>query len=109
MSDFSATDCFQAGRPLCGGQTWRPEAGPAWHWYDFLCSYCYVGQDRTAILRRNGLEVVELPLQIHPEIPRGGVAVGPRRGAMYEQLAQEAHAAGLSLHWPRRLPFSRPA
>jgi predicted DsbA family dithiol-disulfide isomerase len=39
------------------------------HWYDFLCPFCYVGQSRTAILRRYGLDVIELPFQAHPDIP----------------------------------------
>ena len=99
----------ELNRPLPGERDWTPERGVVWHWYDFLCPFCYVGQDRTTILRRHGLEVVNLPLQIHPEIPCGGIAAGPRRGAMYERLEQETREAGLELHWPPRLPFSRPA
>jgi predicted DsbA family dithiol-disulfide isomerase len=79
------------------------------HWYDFLCPFCYVGQHRTAILARHGLQVVELPFQAHPDIPPGGRAVGPRSGAMYEMLEREAKAAGLALHWPARLPDTRRA
>jgi hypothetical protein len=37
------------------------------HWYDFLCPFCYVGQHRTAILVRHGLQVEELPFQAHPD------------------------------------------
>jgi predicted DsbA family dithiol-disulfide isomerase len=79
------------------------------HWYDFLCPFCYVGQHRTAILERHGLNVVELPFQAHPEIPPGGTAVGPRRGPMYAMLEREAKDAGLALHWPPRLPDTRRA
>lgn len=39
------------------------------HWYDFLCPFCCVGQSRTAILVRHGLDVIELPFQAHPDIP----------------------------------------
>ena len=39
------------------------------HWYDFLCPFCYVGQSRTTILVRHGLDVIELPFQAHPDIP----------------------------------------
>jgi hypothetical protein len=39
------------------------------HWYDLLCPFCYIGQHRTAILVRHGLDVIELPFQVHPEIP----------------------------------------
>ena len=79
------------------------------HWYDFLCPFCYVGQHQTAILVRAGLHVVELPFQIHPEIPPGGIAVGPRRGPMYATLEREAKEAGLPLRWPPRLPDTRRA
>ena len=81
----------------------------ALHWYDFVCPFCYVGQARTAILVEAGLEVISLPLQAHPDIPAGGLLVGPRRGPMYPMLEQQAAAAGLELHWPARIPNSRKA
>ncbi|MER7442515.1 DsbA family oxidoreductase [Micromonospora avicenniae] len=79
------------------------------HWFDFICPFCYVGQQRNEILERRGLEVVHLPFQIHPEIPDGGVEAGPRTGPMYEALEREAAEAGLPLNWPRRLPNTRKA
>lgn len=84
-------------------------ASPVLHWYDFVCPFCYIGQHRTAILVRHGLRVVELPFQIHPEIPPGGIAAGPRTGPMYAMLEREAQEAGLPLHWPARLPDTRRA
>ena len=85
------------------------ELPPVLHWYDFLCPFCYVGQSRTAILRRHGLDVIELPFQAHPDIPFGGVAVGPRNGSMYSSLEREAEEVGLALNWPARLPDTRRA
>jgi predicted DsbA family dithiol-disulfide isomerase len=79
------------------------------HWYDFLCPFCYVGQQRTAILVGHGLRVVALPFQAHPDIPPGGIAAGPRSGPMYVALEREAGAAALPLHWPSRLPNTRQA
>jgi predicted DsbA family dithiol-disulfide isomerase len=79
------------------------------HWYDFICPFCYVGQQRNGILVRHGFHVVELPFQIHADIPPGGVPVGPRRGPMYEMLEREAREAGLPLNWPLRLPHTRRA
>ena len=79
------------------------------HWYDFLCPFCYVGLSRTAILRRHGLDVVELPFQAHPDIPANGIPVGPRMGEMYSNLEREAKEAGLLLNWPSRLPNTRHA
>src|SRR4051794_8196317 len=48
------------------------------HWYDFICPFCYVSQNRNSILARHGFDVVELPFQSHPEIPPGGILAGPR-------------------------------
>jgi predicted DsbA family dithiol-disulfide isomerase len=79
------------------------------HWYDFLCPFCYVGQQRTAILVRHELDVIELPFQAHPDIPSAGVPVGPRNGSMYTHLEHEAKEAELPLNWPLRLPNTRRA
>jgi predicted DsbA family dithiol-disulfide isomerase len=84
-------------------------AGTVLHWYDFICPFCYVGQHRNAILVRRGLDVVELPFQIHPDIPAEGIAAGPRDGPMYAMLEREAAEAGLPLNWPPRLPDTRRA
>lgn len=78
-------------------------------WYDFICPFCYVGQSRTAILVRRGVNVTELPFQAHPDIPPGGIQAGPRSGPMYMRLEREADAAGLPLKWPARIPNSRVA
>jgi predicted DsbA family dithiol-disulfide isomerase len=82
---------------------------PVLHWYDFLCPFCYVAQQRNEILRAHGLEVVELPFQAHPDIPPEGTVSPARSGPMYASLEQEARKAGLPLHWPRRLPNTRRA
>jgi predicted DsbA family dithiol-disulfide isomerase len=83
--------------------------GTVLHWYDFICPFCYVGQQRSAILVRHGLHVIELAFQAHPEIPDGGVPAGPRNGPMYAMLEREAREAGLVLNWPRHLPNTRRA
>lgn len=77
------------------------------HWYDFICPFCYVGQQRNTILARYGLDVVELPFQAHPDIPPGGISAGPRNGPMYAMLEREAREAGLILNWPGHLPNTR--
>lgn len=79
------------------------------HWFDFVCPFCYVGQSRDAILEKHGLTVVQLPFQIHPEIPTGGIPAGARSGEMYTMLEREAAEAGLPLNWPPRLPNTRVA
>ncbi|GHJ41736.1 DsbA family protein [Streptomyces sp. TS71-3] len=81
----------------------------AQHWFDFLCPFCYLAQDRNRILAERGVHVVGRGLQIHPEIGPGGSPAGPRSGPTYEYLAHEAEAAGLPLRWTDRMPYSRPA
>jgi predicted DsbA family dithiol-disulfide isomerase len=83
--------------------------GAVLHWYDFICPFCYIAQHRNAILTRYGLEVVDLAFQAHPDIPSGGIPVGPRTGPMYKVLEHEAKEAGLPLRWPARLPNTRRA
>ena len=79
------------------------------HWFDFVCPYCYVAQDRNRILRERGIEVVEHGLRIHPEIPPGGTPAGPRVGPAYDFLAAQAADAGLPLNWSERMPNTRTA
>jgi predicted DsbA family dithiol-disulfide isomerase len=79
------------------------------HWYDFICPFCYVGQQRNVLLTRRGLELQELPFQAHPDIPPGGIPAGPRDAPIYAALDREAREVGLLLHWPPRLPNSRRA
>jgi predicted DsbA family dithiol-disulfide isomerase len=79
------------------------------HFFDFVCPFCYVGQQRNDILSGHGLEVVHLPFQIHPEIPAEGIEAGERVGPMYKALEREAARAGLPLNWPARLPNTRTA
>lgn len=76
------------------------------HWYDLTCPFCYLGQARTHLLQQRGLTVIELPFQAHSEIPPEGILVGPRQGAMYQQIERNAAALGLPLNWPPRLPNS---
>lgn len=83
--------------------------GAVLHWYDFICPFCYIGQQRNAILIRHGLHVDELAFQAHPDIPPEGIPAGSRQGPMYAMLEREAKDAGLTLNWPPRLPNSRRA
>lgn len=79
------------------------------NWYDFLCPFCYIAQHRNEIFIERGFSVVELPFQAHPNIPSGGISLGPRQGSMYSRLEREAREAGLPLRWPSRLPNTRSA
>lgn len=79
------------------------------HWFDFVCPFCYIAQDRNRVLRTHGLAVAEHGLRIHQEIGPGGAPAGPRVGPTYDFLAHEAEAAGLPLNWSPRMPNTGPA
>jgi predicted DsbA family dithiol-disulfide isomerase len=79
---------------------------PIVHWFDFICPFCYIAQDRNRILRSSGHALVELPLQIHPEIGPGGAAAPSREGRLYSFLAEQAREAGLNLTWSSKIPYS---
>ena len=75
-----------------------------------------MGLDRSAALRELGVSVVTLPLEIHPEIPVGGITLEERwRGRygeavqMYERIEAECGAAGLPFNRPARVPNTRRA
>ncbi len=75
-----------------------------------------MGLDRSALLRNLGLRVVTLPLEIHPEIPVGGLSLAERWGAryaeaqaMYERIEAECERAGLPFRRPARVPNTRRA
>jgi predicted DsbA family dithiol-disulfide isomerase len=75
-----------------------------------------VGLDRSRFLQDLGVTVVTLPLEIHPEIPVGGLSLADRWGshyrealAMYERIERECEAAGLPFNRPARVPNTRRA
>lgn len=72
-------------------------------WSDYLCPWCYVGQDRTALLRSLGVDVTVLPYELHPDVPLGG---RPLR-ARYSAAAAECEAVGLPFRPPTMLPNTR--
>jgi predicted DsbA family dithiol-disulfide isomerase len=82
---------------------------PVLHWFDFICPFCYIAQDRNRILRDATVSVIDLPMQIHPEIGPGGAPAPPRTGPTYDYIMDEARTAGLELNWSARIPYSRVA
>lgn len=74
-------------------------------WSDYLCPWCYVGTDRSALLRSMGVRVTTLPFELHPTIPVGG-AVLPRP-PRWVAIAAEAEDVGLPFDPPDRLPNTR--
>ena len=72
-------------------------------WSDYLCPWCYVGQDRTALLRSLGVEVTVLPYELHPEVPVGGRPLQVR----YSAVAAECEAVRMPFRPPTVLPNTR--
>ena len=72
-------------------------------WSDYLCPWCYVGQDRTALLRSLGVTVTVLPFELHPEVPIGGVPSTRR----YSAVAAECEAVDLPFRPPTHVPNTR--
>jgi len=75
-----------------------------------------VGLDRSLLLQDLGVTVVSLPLEIHPEIPVGGLSLAERWAsqygeaiAMYERIERECEAAGLPFNRPERVPNTKRA
>lgn len=80
-------------------------------WSDYLCPWCYVGQDRSAQMEALGLTVVHRPFELHPEIPPGGRRIRPggRLGPTLSRIAAECDKIGLAFQPPERMPNTRRA
>jgi predicted DsbA family dithiol-disulfide isomerase len=78
-------------------------------WSDYVCPWAYLGRDRTALLRDLGLEVTTFPYELHPEIPRGGVAVRPgsRLARVFARIGDECDECGIPFNAPTRSPNTR--
>lgn len=72
-------------------------------WSDYLCPWCYLGQDRTALLRSLGVSVTVLPYELHPEVPVGGRPSAAR----YARVAAECAEIGMPFAAPRFVPNTR--
>src|SRR5438876_6499347 len=80
-----------------------------WHWYDFVCPYSCVSQDRKAVLRRLGLRPDMLPYAVHTETGPSGVLGRVHDSPIHRFLERAARDGGLTVRWPTRMPNSRDA
>ena len=80
-------------------------------WSDYLCPWCYVGQDRSARMEELGLGVVHRPYELHPEIPAAGlpIRVHGRLAVTFERITAECNLIGLPFQAPTRMPNTRRA
>ena len=72
-------------------------------WSDYICPWCYLGQDRTALLESLGVEVVARPFELHPETPPSGIPLQVR----YSKIAAMCAEVGLPFNPPTVLPNSQ--
>lgn len=79
-------------------------------WSDYLCPWCYLGLDRTALLEDLGVAVTPRPYELHPGLPPTGLALAEHRGRrLYDRLAAECEAVGLPFAKPAVIPNTRRA
>src|SRR6187200_409410 len=80
-------------------------------WSDYICPWCYLGRDRTALLRALGADVTQLPYELHPDLPPQGRYVEPhgRLAAVYAAIGRECEDIGMPFQTPAHVPNSRRA
>ena len=80
-------------------------------WRDYLCPWCWLGRDRSAVFRRLGVTVIDLPYDLHPEIPAEGRAVRPgsRLSLVFDRIGAECQRVELEFRAPTRTPNTRRA
>lgn len=80
-------------------------------WRDYLCPWCYLGRDRTALMASLGVEATTLGYELHPEVPTDGRPVRPdgRLAMVLEHLGAECASVGLPFRAPSRIPNTRRA
>jgi predicted DsbA family dithiol-disulfide isomerase len=80
-------------------------------WSDYICPWCYLGRDRTALIESLGVRVTLLPYELHPELPAAGRAVKPngRLAAVHADIARQCAEVGLAFEPPTHIPNSRRA
>jgi predicted DsbA family dithiol-disulfide isomerase len=74
-------------------------------WSDYICPWCYLGQDRTALLESLGVRVTARPFELHPATPAGGIPLGRR----YSRIATACEEVGLEFNAPPVLSNSHRA
>ena len=80
-------------------------------WRDYLCPWCYLGRDRTALLIDLGVTVTARAFELHPEVrPEGRpVRSDGRFAAVLDHIAQQCAEVGLPFRAPTRIANTRTA
>ncbi len=80
-------------------------------WSDYICPWCYLGRDRTALMRSLGVTVTQRPFELHPELPPEGRPHRPggRLDRVLDMIGAECAELGMPFTKPTRTPNSRRA
>jgi predicted DsbA family dithiol-disulfide isomerase len=80
-------------------------------WSDYLCPWCYLGRDRTALLERLDVSVTHRPYDLHPELPPAGrrVSATGRLADVFAYVGAECAAVGMPFRAPEHIPNTRRA
>jgi predicted DsbA family dithiol-disulfide isomerase len=80
-------------------------------WSDYICPWCYLGRDRTALLVERGCTVEQLPFELHPELPAHGRDIKPdgRTALVHDEIGRQCAEAGMPFRTPTHIPNSRRA
>lgn len=78
-------------------------------WTDYVCPWCWLGRDRTALLESMGVRVTTLPFELHPELPPEGRPVKPggRLDLVYDRIGAECAELGIPFRKPTSSPNTR--
>lgn len=81
-------------------------------WSDLCCPWCWLGRDRTRLLRRLGVDVDVRPYELHPELAATNgreVRQGGRLAAVFDAIGRECDELGIPFRAPSRLPATNRA
>jgi len=80
-------------------------------WSDYICPWCYLGRDRTALLVERGCTIEQLPFELHPELPPLGRDIRPdgRTALVHDEIGRQCAEVGLPFRTPSHIPNSRRA
>lgn len=78
-------------------------------WNDYLCPWAYLGRDRTRLMRELGVEITQLPFELHPEVPPEGTEIraGGRLSRVLDVIEAECRELGIPFNRPVRTPNTR--
>ena len=110
FSEFTFHVATRIGVDLTWGASSLPQV-QAVVWSDYLCPWCYLGRDRTALLERLDVSVTHRPYDLHPELPAAGrrVSATGRLADVFAYVGSECAAVDMPFRAPEHIPNTRRA